>query len=95
MSQDELLFSEDGDCEQGPFRVVLVPKHEVYNFSNSPGFVRGTVDIEDRDGGGKFKEIEPRAFGIVAVNKFSSRSTVYQGINRLDISGIHCLKFDF
>ena len=40
-------------------------------------FVRGAVDIEDRNGFGEFKETEPGTFGIVSVDKFSGSTTVH------------------
>ena len=77
MSQDELLFSEVGDGEQGLFRVIFVPEDEINNFRYGSGFIRGAVDIKDGNGFGEFKEMEPRTFSIVSVDKLSGSTTVY------------------
>jgi hypothetical protein len=54
VSENELLFSEVGDCKKCPFRMGFVPEYEINNFHYSSIFIRDTIDIEDRDRFGEF-----------------------------------------
>jgi hypothetical protein len=73
----------------------FVLEYEIDNFYYSSIFIRGTINIEDRDRFGEFKETELGTFGIVSVNELSGCTTVYQGISRFDFSSIHSFKFYF
>jgi hypothetical protein len=95
VSENELLFSKVKDCEKSLFRIGFVLEYEINNFCYSSIFIRGTINIEDRNRFGEFKEMESGTFGIVSVNELSSCITVYQGISRLDFSSIHSFKFHF
>jgi hypothetical protein len=95
VSENEFLLSEVGDSEQSAFRVVFVPKHEINNFRYGSIFIGGAIDIEDRDGFGKFKETEAGTLSIVSINELSSCTTVHQSTSRLDFSSIRSLKLHF
>jgi hypothetical protein len=93
VSENELLFSKVRDCKKSPFGMGFVLEYEIHNFYYSSIFIRSTINIEDRDRFGEFKEMESGTFGIVSVNELASCTTVYQGINRLNFSSIHSFKF--
>jgi hypothetical protein len=95
VSKSKLLFSKVGDCKKSLFRMGFVPEYEIDNFCYSSVFIRSTIDIEDRDRFGEFKEMKLGTFGIVSVNELSGCTTVYQGISRLDFSSICSFKFHF
>jgi hypothetical protein len=54
VSENELLFSEVGDCKKCLFGMGFVLEYEINNFHYSSVFIRDTIDIEDRDRFGKF-----------------------------------------
>ena len=93
MSKNEHWFSEVGDSKESLFGVVFVLEEEINNFHYGSAFIRGAVNIEDRDGFREFKEMELGTFGIVLINKLSGCTTAYQSTSRLDFSGIHSFKF--
>jgi hypothetical protein len=77
VSENELLFSEVGDCKKCLFRMGFVPEYEINNLHYSSIFIRGTINIEDRNRFGEFKEMESETFAIVLVNELSGCTTVY------------------
>jgi hypothetical protein len=62
----------------------FVLEYEINNFHYSSIFIRGTINIKDRDRLGELKETELGTFGIVLVNELSGCTTVYQGISRFN-----------
>ena len=70
--ESELLLSKVGDGKESPFRVRFAPEYEVNDLCYGSIFIRGAINIEDRDGFREFKETELGTFGIVSVNKLSA-----------------------
>ena len=95
MSKYQFLFTQAGDTEGSPFRMILVLEDETKGFSYGASLVRGPVYIVDENWASKFLQIKPAAFCIVSVDKFSSSSAVYQGIDGFPFGGVHSLEFDF
>ena len=95
MSKYQFLFTQAGDTEGSPFRMVFVLEDETNSFSYGAGLIRGPIYIVDRNRASKFLQIKLAAFHIVSVNKFSSSSTVYQGIDGFPLGGVCSLEFDF
>ena len=75
--------------------MVFVSEDETNSFSYGASLIRGPVYIVDQNRASKFLQIKLAAFCIVSVNKFSSSSAVYQGIDGFPLGGVHSLKFDF
>ena len=95
MSEYQFLITKAGDTEGSPFRMIFVLEDETNSFSYGAGLVRGPVYIVDRNWASKFLQIKLAAFCIVSVDKFSSSSAVYQGIDRFPLRGVRSLEFDF
>ena len=95
MSEYQFLFTQAGDAEGSPFRMIFVSEDETNGFSYGAGLIRGPIYIVDRNRASKFLQIKLAAFCIVSVDKFSSSSTVYQGIDGFPLGGVRSLEFDF
>ena len=95
MSKYQFLFTQAGDTEGSPFRIIFVLEDETNGFSYGAGLVRGPVYIVNQNQASKFLQIKLAAFCIVSVDKFSSSSAVYQGIDGFPFRGVHSLEFDF
>ena len=95
MSEYQFLFTQAGDTEGSPFRMIFVLEDETNGFSYGASLIRGPIYIVDRNRASKFLQIKPAAFHIVSVDKFSSSSAVYQGIDRFPLGGVCSLEFDF
>ena len=53
VSEDELLLSKVGDSKEGTFGVGFVPEYDMNNFHYGSAFIRGAINIEDRNGLGE------------------------------------------
>src|SRR5271170_2928523 len=54
MSEYQFLFTQVGDAEDGPFRMIFVPENEANSFGYGTGFIRGAVYVVDWNWMGQF-----------------------------------------
>ena len=62
MSEYQFLFTQAGDAEGSPFRMVFVSEDETDGFSYGTSLIRGPIYIVDWNWASKFLQIEPAAF---------------------------------
>src|SRR3981189_3254909 len=52
-TEDHALLAQRGDCELSSLCMAFVAQYDICDFGDGPCFVRGSVDIVDRDGSGE------------------------------------------
>src|SRR3981189_1458719 len=93
-TEDHALLAQRGDCELGSLCMAFVAQYDICDFGDGPCFVRGSVDIVDRDGSGEATGGEVVATDILSVDEKPGGTAVderagvalHRGVRRLNFN---------
>ena len=80
--ENELLLTKTGDSEDDALGVGIVPENHIDDLPDASGFVRGAVNIVDRDGPGERPDGDLVLPDVLGVDELGGRSAVDEPVYR-------------
>src|SRR3981189_2671612 len=93
-TEDHGLLAQRGDCELSSLCIAFVAQYDVCNFGDGPCFIRGSVDVVDRDGSGEAAGGDVVRTDVLCVDEQASGTTVNKRTCVAFHRGVRHLNFD-